>query len=202
MPKARGQELMDKLYGLTLGRLRTREAKLREQGQNQSADAVAQLIEDVLQLEGENARPNTPVYDPEKGESQSIAYDLHVAAKEFAADWDNIRAQIERENDVWEQVKSKVPTSAGVMRHKFHLDVVPVELAGDIQGSQTLTQDDLAEHNSIVQEACRRRVEEAIEEMIASPRQQLADALANRFARQSQRSACSTSWQTPTCWNR
>lgn len=179
VPKVRGQQLMDRLYGLTLGRLRTRARKLREQGQNETAAAVEAKIDEVLALEGEHAAPNTPVYDEEKGpDGQSIAYDLHIAAKEFCANWDDIRAQIARENDVFDKVESKVPRSAGAMRPKFHLDVVPVELAGGIQ-ADTLTQDDLAEHNSVVQEACRRRVEEAVEEMISAPRQQLADALTN-----------------------
>lgn len=178
VPKARGQQLMDKLYGLTLGRLRTRARGLRENGQNNTAEQVEARIAEVLELEGIDAPNNTPVYDEEKGDSQSIAYDLHVAAKEFCDNWSDIRAQIERHNDVFQLVRSRIPATAGAMRTKFHLDVVPVELAGNIQ-ADTLTQDDLAEHNSVVQEACRRRVEEAIEEMIASPRAQLASALAN-----------------------
>ncbi len=177
VPKTKGQELMDRMYGLTLGRLRTREQRLRDAGENYTADRIARQIEEVLMVEGADAPNNTPVYDSTR-QTQSIAYDLHVAAKEFCTDWEQIRAQIQSENAVFDQVESRVPRNAGIMRTKFHLDVVPVELAGGIGASQ-LTQDDLAEHNSIVQEACHRRVEEAIEQMIEGPRDQLAGALAS-----------------------
>lgn len=179
VPKSVGQIMMDEMYGLTIGRLRQRIARLREDGNYTDAATFEQHLRNAIRIEGEDAHPNTPVFDPSKSDgAQSIAYDLHIAAREFCNDWDNIREQIKRNNDVFELVESRVPTSAGLMRSKFSLDVVPVELAGGISGN-CVTQDDLAEHSAIVREACRRRVEEAIESMIEGPRAQLSDALSN-----------------------
>ncbi len=166
------------MYGLTIGRIRNSIAKLRNAGQHLDADQVEDQLRAALVLEGVNALPNTPVYDPTKtADGQSVAYELHQAAVEFCSDWENIRRQIANENTVFSQVESRVPLSAGAMREKFTLDVVPIELAGSRPTS--LTQDDLAEHSAIIQEACRRRVDEAIETIIQGPRQQLADALAS-----------------------
>ncbi len=179
VPKARGQELMDEMYGLTIGRLRKRIRNCHDRGLSDAAYAAQRQLENALQREGENARSNTPVFDSSKPtDSQSIAYDLHVAATEFCNDWARIRAEIADKNDVFEQVSAKVPTNGGLIREKFALDVVPVELAGGLTRSNALTQDDLEEHNDIVREACHRRVEEAIETMIQGPREQLAEALA------------------------
>lgn len=180
VPKARGQELMDEMYGLTIGRLRRRIAQAVEDGDEGAADVLQRRLDEALRINGGTAPANTPVFDPTKSEDgQSIAYDLHMAALEFCNDWPAIRNQIQNKNAVFSQVESKVPMNGGVMKTKFALDVVPVELAGRLGDSHTLDQDDLAEHNETVREACRRRVEEAIEEMIRSPRQQLADALQN-----------------------
>ena len=177
VPKSRGQAFMNELYGLTLGTLRTREARLRDSDNPNTADEIAWKIRDVLAAEGENAPINTPVLD-ETRDTQSIAYDLHVAAREFCGDLPGIIDQIRRSNAVFSQVESRFPTNPGIMRAKFHLDVVPVELAGGVRSTE-VTRLDLDEHNDIVREACRRRVDDAIGEMINAPRQQLADALAS-----------------------
>lgn len=180
VPKSRGQALMDEMYGLTIGRLRRRIKRYHDNGDTNMAYNTRRILDAALLQEGENAAANTPVYDHDKSpDGQSIAYDLHVAATEFCADWDDIRAQIAKQNAVFEKVASKVPTSSGLMRTKFNLDVVPVELAGGLTSAEEVTQDDLAEHNAVVKEACRRRVDEAIETMIAGPRQDLAATLAN-----------------------
>lgn len=178
VPKTRGQELLDEMYGLTLGRLRQRIRKAYDAGQDGVINVLERQLAEALRREGENALPNTPIYDPTRpSDGQSIAYDLHRASVEFCNDWDRIREQIRSKNDVFSQVESKVPTSAGVMLTKFHLDVVPVELAGGGTGHHEVDEDDLVAHNDVVREACRRRVDEAIETMISGPRQQLADAL-------------------------
>lgn len=179
VPKTRGQELLDEMYGLTIGRLRRRIAKAYEDGQAGAANVLERQLTEALRIEGENAPPNTPIYDPTKNsDGQSVAYDLHRAAVEFCNDWERIREQIRAKNDVFTQVESKVPTSSDLMRSKFYLDVVPVELAGGgVNSRQRIDEDDLVAHNDVVREACRRRVDEAIETMIAGPRQQLADAL-------------------------
>ena len=180
VPKTRGQTLMNEMYGLTLGRLRQRERRYTEEGRSIAAANCRDQIEEALRIEGADASPNTPVYDQEKSaDEQSIAYELHVAAKEFCANWDDIREQIRRKNNVFSQVEAKVPTNGNVMLGRFHIDVVPVELAGGLTNTHRVTDADLEEHNEVVREACRRRVEEAIETMIEGPRQQLAKALAS-----------------------
>lgn len=179
VPKSRGREMMDELYGMTIGRLRNRIKQLNNSGDYRAAELAQRSLNDALTLEGENADANTPVFDYTKeADGQSIAYELHRASTEFCNDWPNIRQQIADKNAVFHQVESRVPRSGGVMRTKFHLDVVPVELAGNTRRANSLTLDDLEEHSAIVQDACRRRVEEAIETMIAAPRQQLVEAMA------------------------
>jgi hypothetical protein len=172
---------MDEMYGLTIGRLKSRLRRLEADGSDNYALNLTKLqLQEAFASEGENAPANTPIFDQTKGvDGQSIAYDLHVAASEFCNDWVNIRAQIASKNAVFAMVESKVPTSPGLMRTKFNLDVVPVELAGGLTGAEEVTQDDLVEHNAVVREACHRRVEEAIETMIEGPRQQLAKTLAS-----------------------
>ncbi len=184
VPKARGQALMDAMYGLTIGRLRSRIEKMRRSGawQGGSLPNLERQLEAALMLEGENAPPNTPILDHERHDQdkpQSIAYDLHMAATEFCGDWARIREEISQKNDVFEQVASRVPTNASLMRQKFYLDVVPIELAGGSSRTNTVTADDLEEHQDLVRNACQRNVNEAIEMMIQGPRQELADALAN-----------------------
>lgn len=180
VPKSRGQELLDEMYGLTLGRLRKRIQQAYDDGQAGAANVLERHLAEAIRIEGENAPANTPIFDWTKSaDNQSIAYDLHRAAMEFCENWPTIREQIRSKNDVFSQVESKVPTSSGLMRAKFHLDVVPVELAGGGSAHQRVDEDDLVAHNDVVREACRRRVDEAIESMIAGPRQQLADALAS-----------------------
>lgn len=180
VPKARGQELMNELYGLTIGGLRKRIQKADRNGYYRVVDDLQSQLAVALRKEGENAPANTPIFDNSRPtESQSIAYVLHQSALEFCNNWDDIRRQIADKNEVFQLVQSKVPTSSGMMRTKFFLDVVPVELASDIGNAHRIGEDELAEHNDIVREACRRRVDEAIETMIEGPRQQLADALSN-----------------------
>ena len=178
VPKTKGPEFMDTMYGLTIGRLRKQYQRAVMEDRTGDAAGLAARLSDALEFNGANAHPNTPIYQYTANGQQSIAYELHSAATEFCNDWSTIRDQIAQHNDVFKLVAAKVPVNASLMRSKFYLDVVPVELAGGHATGQVLDQDDLAEHNDVVREACRRRVDEAIEAMIAGPRQQLAEALA------------------------
>jgi hypothetical protein len=111
-------------------------------------------------------------------EQQSVAYQLARMADEFCSDLADIYRQIAADNpDVWEAVYSKVPHDASEMRKKFYVDAVPIELAGG--AGQDVNMDELANHNVIVRDAVHRKVEEAIESMVAGPREELAEALAN-----------------------
>jgi len=178
VPKARAGEMMDHLYGLTLGSLRRRESQARSDGNTMDAQEYQRMIDEALRVNGYDAPSDTPVYDATKGpDEQSIAYDLHMAAKEFAQSWASVRSQIADNNPMFHLVAEKVPPNSSWIRAKFALDVVPVELAGGGRG-QEVTSNDLAEHADVVRETCRRRVAAAIDEMVQGPRQQLADALA------------------------
>lgn len=177
VPKSRGQAMLDEMYGLTIGRLQRRIQRANDEGQAGAANVMERHLAEAWRINGANAPANTPIYDWTKvGSEQSIAYDLHRATEEFCANWPTIRNEIATKNEVFALVESRVPHSAGLMRSKFHLDVVPVELASGIS-TTAVDQDALEAHNDIVREACHRRVEEAIESMIEGPRQQLAEAL-------------------------
>lgn len=107
-----------------------------------------------------------------------VKRDLQEAADEFVADLDDIVRQMKNntDEDVFKAVEHKIPKHRHLMRAKFYIDVVPVEIAGS--DSNVLTEGDLQQHYDLVRDACQRKVEEAVEAMIEQPRQQLSDALA------------------------
>lgn len=114
-------------------------------------------------------------------ELDDIKRDLQDAADAFVADLSSIIDQI-RDNtneDVWRAIEHKIPKQRHVMRAKFYIDVVPVEIAGRAGENNVLTQGDLERHSNMINEACRRKVDEAIETMIEQPRAQLGEALAS-----------------------
>lgn len=121
-----------------------------------------------------------PVFNPDLDtESQSVAFQLHTAAEEFCNTLPDVMRQIARDNPrVWDAVSARVPTNRSDMRKKFYVDAVPVELGGSGVANE-VTEDDLANHNAVVRDACRRKVEEAVEIMVQGPRQELARALAD-----------------------
>ena len=178
VPKRRGDALLDELYGLTLSKLRRLVTKAQDEGDVALARELELRVEEVEREEGYDAPDNTPVFNPDRT-VQSIAYELHTAAKEFARSWSDIRREIAEKNEVFNQVAKSVPLSSADIRRKFYIDVVPVELAGTDGNAEILTEGALSDHADVVREACQRRVEEAIEEMIRGPRKQLADALSN-----------------------
>lgn len=176
VPKIRGQEMLNELYGMTLGRLERHIKKARDEYDYHRETKLLEIRDEAVRKLGEHATPDTPVYDADKlPDEQSIAYCLHEAASEFCLNWPDIREQISRKNNVFVHVESKIPYNGSFMKEKFYLDVVPIELAG---GSAHMVDEEcLAEHEDVVREALRRRIDEAVESMVAAPRQQLADAL-------------------------
>lgn len=113
-------------------------------------------------------------------ELDDIKRDLQEAADEFAADLTDIIQQMRDNTDpeVFRVIEHKIPKIRALMRSKFYMDVVPVEIAGGRGGTNVLTDSDLRQHHDLVREACQRKVEEALEVMIEQPREQLAEALA------------------------
>jgi len=175
VPKSQAAQLLDELYGPTLSSL----YKQRDTADDPAIrEQLQRRIDDVLAEEGSHASPNTPVFNPDATE-QSVAYELRMAAYEFCNDWTNIREQMARNNKVWDKVESRVPRNAQLLRNKFHLDVLPVELSSG--NSQELTAGDLQTHAAMIRETCQRRTEEAIEELIQEPRNQLARTLENLY---------------------
>ena len=179
IPKSRGDAFFRELFGPSLGGLR------REYLRNVSAYGEGHDLTVAVRnrfKHGSEASPGCddtcPIAD-ELSETQSVAYELRRATVEFGEDLSRILRDIQEHTDaeVWEDVKHKIPRSPKDMCEKFNLDVVPIELAGSAE-SREVTSDDLAAHADVVRAACQRKVSEAIENMIAEPRQQLADAIA------------------------
>ena len=112
-------------------------------------------------------------------ELDDVIRDLQDAADKFVRDLPDIIEQMRRntQETVFKAVERKIPRQRDQMRAKFYMDVVPVEIAGRSGDAAVVTRDDLANHHTMVRDACQRKVEEAIEAMIEQPRQQLAEAL-------------------------
>lgn len=116
---------------------------------------------------------------PRINEDESIAYAMHTAAEEFCDTLPEILRQIQENMpaNVWQAIQHKIPRERGVMRRKFNVDAVPIEIGGG--ASQAVSREDLVLHNAQVRESVHRKVSEAIDTMIREPREQLAGALRN-----------------------
>lgn len=103
---------------------------------------------------------------------------------EFVLQYDDViaqmRANVEAELFNHAYSRASFPHSQNQMRAKFYIDVVPVEIATPDDRDATSTVVGLPEleaYQALVQEATQRKVEEAVESMIAAPRRQLATAI-------------------------
>lgn len=175
IPKSRGNEFFRELFGETVGSLKRRIDKYREQENHLQADQLQQRLNQA-QARGMLAN-DTPLYDPARGDNQSIAYELHQLATEFYNQYDNIKQQIQHNNTTYSLVAHKLPSQDAIM-DKFFLDCVPIEIAGGRDTSQ-VTEMDLAEHQDVVRSAVHRHTTQAIETLIQGPRAKLAEALGN-----------------------
>lgn len=173
VPKPKVGDFLHILYGETVGSLKRKIDRLSEDtwSNRDELDQLNERYEAVAHLP-----PETPVFDPSR-DTQSLAYTLWQTSTEFCDDLENVWAQVAAGSNVWEQVKDKVPKTKNAMLSKFSLDVVPIELATNTANTGTTA--DLLANSEVVRETCRRRVAEAIDEMIAEPREQLAATLAN-----------------------
>lgn len=119
-------------------------------------------------------------------EIHDLEGDLHTAVNEFLDQYDDvmeqIRANIEPELMDIARSRSSFPKTRDIMRAKFYVDVVLVEIASPGGGGEARPTvvgiEELEEHQQLVRNATQRKVEEAIESMVEAPRQQLAEALA------------------------
>ena len=118
-------------------------------------------------------------------EIHDLEGDLRTAVNEFLDQYDNvmeqIRANVEPELIDVARSRSSFPKTRDMMRAKFYVDVVLVEIASPGEGEARpamVGMEELEEHQQLVREATHRKVEEAIESMVEVPRQQLGEALA------------------------
>jgi hypothetical protein len=127
------------------------------------------------QLIGHTDDKGNPVYDSSQ-EIQSLAYRLHTAADDFVDQYDRLLQEIKdnQPESIWRHAQHQIPKRSE-MRSKFYLDVLPVELAGSSGGS--ITRGDLERYSNQIQQSTMRMVNEAVEEMIAGPRDELAKAI-------------------------
>ena len=133
-------------------------------------------------LEPDEKGVQRPVYDSSipSDEPQSLAYRFNLAADEFAQDFPQIAEAIKAElkNHEWKLVEKYLPSPKSI-RSRFYIHVNLLGLS-----NVTLTEAaELSEYSRAVTEmtaqAARARVQQAIETMVAEPRQQLADALSH-----------------------
>lgn len=111
-------------------------------------------------------------------ELREIRDELEQATNEFVNDLAGILRQIQSHTrpEVWNAVVHKIPRDPDKMREKFYVDSVQIELAGG--RSRETGVEELEDEVNMAREATRRKIDEAIESMIAGPRQELAEALA------------------------
>ena len=174
IPRRRVGEYMEELYGWTLGRLREEISVATDERQRAAWEAA---LEDAERQYGREAPDTTVIRNP-CGSTQSIAWDLQVAVNEFCEQWDDIQQQIRENNPLYPLVSHRIPQTVTQLRAKFSLDVTPVALLAEQSTQNASVEELLQQFGPTVREATRRRVEEAIEEMIRGPREQLAQALA------------------------
>jgi hypothetical protein len=118
---------------------------------------------------GRTDHQGRPLYDTTQAE----------AADAFVADYDNVMHDIRIHQDpaVWAYISKVVPNKQE-MRDRFGLDIAPVELQGSGAAHKVqTTQEDLEEYAQLIQASTMRLVDQAVEEMIAGPRDQLAKEL-------------------------
>lgn len=175
IPKAKGFDFLQEIYGYTVGSMPHYIETCLHKGHSYRAERLQHEYDHAVQA-NPNLPKSTPLRDP-AAEKQSIAYDLYQAADEFVADLPGVLQQIKTNSSVYALVEDKIPKRGEAMRSKFRLDIIPIELAGS--ASQELGIDELSVHQDVVRETTHRRVEEAIEAIIAEPRNQLVKELAH-----------------------
>lgn len=123
-------------------------------------------------------RQGQPVFQVGR-DVQSLAYRVAQTADRFVEDYDNVIDDIRAHQDpaVWSYISKIIPEKHR-MRERFGLDIAPVELQGS-GGTSTVrtTREDLQRYDQLVQASTLRLVDQAVEEMIAGPRDQLAKEL-------------------------
>lgn len=174
VPKAKITQFLHELYGDTVGDLQ----RMLANAEATSDYATANTLRRRLNAFGPNAAEGLPADTPvaDAHGDNSINYQLRQIRNEFVDTWESIKSQIAERSTVYEQIKTKVP-NAKMIGTKFYLDVTPIELSGG--GGRETDIDDFLSHQRNVQEACQRRINEAIEEILEGPRADLTDALSD-----------------------
>lgn len=135
-------------------------------------DAAASFFGDLIGLVDAVGRP---LY--ESGRSvQSIGYRLAQLADQFVSGFHELTADMQQNIDaeLWDQVAHKIPTRERI-REKFYMDVSAIELSGS--SPSQVRREDIDQYENLIRESTLRKADEAIEEMISGPREELAKAL-------------------------
>ena len=175
VPKASGAAFFAEMIGPTVGALRA--AIKADTSTPDEINTAKTRLELTMSQAGEfGVKETTPVFDP-LAERQSAAYELWAAAIEFCNSLPTIFEQIQRTVDpvVWADTSKRIPQTPRAMWAKFGMDLLPIEIAGG--EPQELTTADMQQYGDVLRSACTRKVEEAIEAMVAEPRAQLAAAV-------------------------
>lgn len=182
IPKSAGLEFFPQLIGPTVGELLGLKQEAEEAG-NTAEAARLQARLDAAREASSYFVAETPVFNPARDdEHQSVAYKLHLLAEEFCAAMPDIYEQIQRNEsaEVWDAVKDRIPKTREEMRSKFYCGTIPIEFAtGGGADRVKITHRELERYQSVVTASVRTAVDEAIENMIAQPRAELAKAISN-----------------------
>lgn len=180
IPKSAGLEFFPQLIGPTVGELMELKEEAERAGDTRPLAALQARLE---QAKATTSRfvAETPVYSP-TASRQSVAYELHMLAEEFCDQMEDVYAQI-RENEsteVWDAVYDRMPKTREEMRSKFYCGTIPIEFATAGSSDRVkITHKELERYHSVVTASVRTAVDEAIENMIAQPRAELAKAITN-----------------------
>lgn len=178
IPKSAGVEFFPQLIGPTVGELKE---ELTRPDITDSAKASIEQRLRVAQEKSSQFVDETPVYNPARdSDEQSVAYQLHLLAEEFCDQMPDVFEQIQRneKEEVWAAVKDRLPKTREEMRSKFYCGTIPIEFATGGEADRVkVTHRELQRYQSVVTASVRTAVDEAIENMIAQPRAELAKAI-------------------------
>lgn len=180
IPKSAGLEFFPQLIGPTVGELLELQAEAATAGDTRKVEELQRRL-DAAKAGSSQFAAETPVYNPDRAE-QSVAYQLHLLAEEFCDQMQDIYAQIQKNEsaEVWKAIKDRLPADRSVMRSKFYCGTIPIEFAtGGSTERVKITHKELQRYHNVVTASVRTAVDEAIENMIAQPRAELAKAISN-----------------------
>lgn len=109
---------------------------------------------------------------------EGVRESMRTMVQEFCDTLPDVLQQIRaaKPATLWSAVCTRIPDTPAAMRRKFYIECTPFELGGTGAPSE-VSMADLAESSNLLRESIQRKIEEAIEAMISTPRMELAQAL-------------------------